>query len=237
MMILGNALDILPTLKAHSFDALITDPPYASGGQYRGDRAIAPQAKYQQSGTTKRYAGGNFAGDGMDQRSWMRWCTEWLRASLRCVRPGGYAMVFIDWRQLPAMTDAFQMAGWHWRGVIVWDKTESSRAPHKGYFRHQAEYIVWGTNGVCKAATHAGPFPGVYRHRVNHTEKLHITGKPIQLMRDLVKCTPPGSKILDPFAGSGTTIRAATAEGRRAVGIELSDECFEVARQAIKRAA
>lgn len=34
------------------------------------------------------------------------------------------------------------------------------RAPRKGYFCHQCEYIVWGTRGPSHAATHSGPFPG-----------------------------------------------------------------------------
>jgi hypothetical protein len=41
------------------------------------------------------------------------------------------------------LTDVMQAGGFVWRGVIPWDKTESSRAPHTGYFRHQCEYIVY----------------------------------------------------------------------------------------------
>jgi hypothetical protein len=53
-------------------------------------------------------------------------------------------MCFTDWRQLPMLTDVLQAGGFVWRGVMPWDKTESSRAPHTGYFRHQCEYVVWG---------------------------------------------------------------------------------------------
>lgn len=49
----------------------------------------------------------------------------------------------------------------------------------------------------------------------------HPTVKPMALMRWLVRLTvPPGGLLLDPFAGTGTTVRAALAEGRRAIGIE-----------------
>lgn len=49
----------------------------------------------------------------------------------------------------------------------------------------------------------------------------HPTVKPMALMRWLVRLTvPPGGLLLDPFAGTGTTLRAARAEGRRAIGIE-----------------
>jgi site-specific DNA-methyltransferase (adenine-specific) len=55
---------------------------------------------------------------------------------------------------------------------------------------------------------------------VKQADKHHITGKPTPLMRDLMRCVPPGGLILDPFAGSGTTGKAADLEGRRCVLIE-----------------
>jgi hypothetical protein len=49
----------------------------------------------------------------------------------------------------------------------------------------------------------------------------HPTVKPVDLMRWLVRLVcPPDGLVLDPFAGSGTTLQAARAEGMRAVGIE-----------------
>lgn len=53
----------------------------------------------------------------------------------------------------------------------------------------------------------------------------HPTVKPTDLMRWLVRLvTPPGGLVLDPFAGSGTTLVAARAEGFRAIGIEREEE-------------
>ena len=79
-------------------------------------------------------------------------------------KEGGTIAAFIDWRNLPAMTDAIQMAGWVWRGVIVWDKGISRNIP--GRFRNDCEYIVWGTNGRkevdWKAAKGAKAMPGIY---------------------------------------------------------------------------
>ena len=51
-------------------------------------------------------------------------------------------------------------------------------------------------------------------------------------MRDIVRITEPGGRILDPFAGSGTTVLAAVLEGYTATGIEMSDE---YARRAVER--
>jgi site-specific DNA-methyltransferase (adenine-specific) len=52
-------------------------------------------------------------------------------------------------------------------------------------------------------------------------------------MRDIVKITEPGGHILDPFAGSGTTILAAVLEGYTATGIEVTDEYVRLARERI----
>jgi site-specific DNA-methyltransferase (adenine-specific) len=60
----------------------------------------------------------------------------------------------------------------------------------------------------------------------------HPTVKPIKLMRYLCRLvTPPGGTVLDPFAGSGTTILAAVQEGFSAIGIEKESEYCEIIRK------
>jgi site-specific DNA-methyltransferase (adenine-specific) len=57
----------------------------------------------------------------------------------------------------------------------------------------------------------------------------HPTVKPTDLMRWLVRLvTPPGGVVMDPFAGSGTTLVAARAEGVRAIGIEREEEYAQI---------
>jgi site-specific DNA-methyltransferase (adenine-specific) len=67
-------------------------------------------------------------------------------------------------------------------------------------------------------------------------ERVHITQKPLLLLRQLIGITEPGATILDPFAGSGTTGVAAVLEGRRFIGVEKSGEMAVLARDRITEA-
>lgn len=210
----GDALTVLPSLPDASVDAVITDPPYSSGGMMRTDRVHqSTTAKYIQSGTIVNRP--DFGGDNRDQRSYLTWCSLWLVECLRITRPGGSLLMFSDWRQLPTSTDAVQAGGWVWRGIVAWDKGRGVRPQHG--FSAQCEYIVWATAG-----TNTAPecLDGVQQHTVRQADKHHITGKPTDLMRALAKVVPVGGHILDPFAGSGTTGVGALLEDRTFVGVE-----------------
>ena len=226
----GEALAIMRQMEDASIDAVITDPPYSSGGFTRGDRQQKASTKYQQTGTIKGYP--DFIGDNRDARSWAFWCSVWISEAFRVMKDGAYFLMFTDWCQLPSATDAMQAGGMVWRGIVVWDKGLASRAPHKGYFRHQCEYIVWGTKGGMDIPTEGdGPWPGCFSIPIHAAEKQHMTAKPISLMAPLIQVIPPGGVVLDPFAGSGTTCVAAAMSGRRYIGVEYMEEYCKISAQ------
>lgn len=169
-------------------------------------------------------------------RSFAFWSTLWVNELQRVVTDAGYLLVFSDWRQLPTMTDVLQAGGFTWRGVIAWDKGRGARAPHKGYFRHQCEYLAWGTNGRIHKAEHGGPFDGCLSATVRKSDKFHMTGKPTELLLELVQCVPPGATIIDPFSGSCTTGVACVQTGRRFIGIEQSAEYCAIGADRLQRA-
>jgi site-specific DNA-methyltransferase (adenine-specific) len=228
----ADALHALPRLRDASIDALIADPPYSSGGRTLSERRADPIRKYIHDVDRPRYA--TFRGDQKDQRSWTVWTALWLSAALPKLKDGAYVLLFTDWRQLPATTDALQIAELTWRGIIAWDKTECARAGHKGYFKPQCEYVAWATKGPCFNRTDAGPFNGCFRASVERGRKAHVCQKPLALLKRLVECVPPGGTVLDPFMGTGTTGEAALSQGRRFVGMEIDRHYFQHAQQRLK---
>ena len=227
----GDSLEILAGLEPDSIDALISDPPYSSGGQFRSDRSKTTKEKYQQSEYAHLY--GDFHGDNRDQRAFLLWCHMWLAYGYAAMKEGAPVCLFTDWRQLPCTTDAMQTGGFIWRGVGCWDKTEGTR-PMRGRFRAQCEYVVWGSKGQMP---NVGPvLPGVWRHKVLRSDKHHIAGKPTNLMGDICKIAPEGGTVLDPFMGSGTTGVAALQQGKKFVGIELDPAHFDTACKRLEEA-
>lgn len=224
----GDALRLIAEIPDASIDAVITDPPYSSGGMFRGDRAAKTSTKYVLTGQVQEWP--EFSGDTRDQRGYLMWCALWLSECRRVTKPGAPVVLFTDWRQLPTTTDALQAGGFIWRGIASWDKTEAAR-PSMGAYRNQCEYLVWGTNGPSNTSMDVGCLPGAWRVPVEKgDEKQHMTGKPLDLMRQVVLICPPGGTILDPFAGSGTTIVAAREEGRSAIGFEITPAYAAIAQ-------
>ena len=65
--------------------------------------------------------------------------------------------------------------------------------------------------------------------RTGGSKNFHPTVKPLALMQWLIRLvTPPDGTVLDPFAGSGTTLAAATIEGFHSIGIELTDDYLPI---------
>lgn len=223
----GEALAALQSLPSASVGAVITDPPYSSGGFVRGDRMADASDKYTRG---KVYAP-TFGGDNRDQRSFAAWCVLWLSEAQRVTIPGGPLVQFSDWRQLPTTTDAIQGGGWLWRGIFVWSKGLGCR-PAMGRFRSACEYAAWATNGPSLDLEAVGCLPGIIEcPPPDGDERVHITQKPLAVMEAVCAIAPPGSVIIDPFCGSGTTGLAALRLGRRFIGIERDATYAAIARE------
>lgn len=221
-----DALEFIRSLPAQSIDMLATDPPYSSGGLHLSARTQSTGTKYIQSETKTEYEDFDF--DNMDQRSWAFWCHTWLSAAHRVLKTGGLVVCFIDWRQLATLTDVVQAAGFTFRGIAVWDKTNGRCRPRNGGFKQQAEFIVWASKG--KLINNDVYLPGVYAEQLRIPKK-HQTEKPLAIARDIVRLVPEGGTVCDLFAGSGTFLVAAKEAGLNWTGCELNDVYHGVASE------
>lgn len=229
----GEALATLASMPSGSIDGLITDPPYSSGGQFRGDRANGARSKYVRSDAEHDLP--DFSGDNRGQRAWELWCALWLTEAQRVAKPGAAVCMFADWRQASTAADALEIGGWVWRGTLVWDKTEGAR-PTQGRFRNQCEFVQWGSNGPMPTDRDAPVLPGVVRESAPSVNggRLHITEKPVAVMRAVNAITERGGVILDPFFGSGSTGEAALLDGYRVIGIEREATYAAIAQERLE---
>lgn len=216
----GDALVVLDALGGQvQADAVVTDPPYASGSRSEASRTS--------SGAMLR--AGRFADRPIDLDQMTTTGFVWLirNVGLACyplLPDGGSFLSFIDWRQWPNLVGALETCNYRVQGMIVWDK--GSMGLGNG-FRAQHELVCHASKGV--PTVHDKSTGNVLSHRrvepVNHPSP-----KPEKLMRRLLNVTvPSGGLVLDPFAGSGSTLRAAKDLGMRAIGIESNERYCEVA--------
>ena len=114
----------------------------------------------------------------------------------------------------------------------AWSPSGTPRGTHR-----EAKQATGGDAGKGLGASkffYVAKAPKRERPEVNGVK--HTTVKPLTLMRYLVRMvTPPNGIVLDPFAGSGTTIEAALIEGFNSSGIELTDEYLPLIQQRIQR--
>ena len=214
----GDTLDVLAELN-EQVDAVITDPPYASGTRMEAGKSS--------SGAMLR--AGRFADRPIELDQMTTTGFVWLmRAVAQGCRPllpdGGSFLSFIDWRQWPNLVGALETCNYRVQGMVVWDK--GSMGLGNG-FRAQHELACHASKGV--PTVYDKGLGNVIRHpRVEPVD--HPSPKPTEVLAKLIQVvTPHGGLVLDPFMGSGSTLRAAKDLGRRAIGVELEERYCEVA--------
>ncbi len=228
----GDALRVLPELEAGSVDGIITDPPYSSGGQFRGDRMAATISKYVQTGSSAQRQ--EFSGDNRDQRSYLAWCTLWMTACSHIANAGAVLCCFSDWRQVPILTDAVQCGGWTWRNLCTWWKPGCRM--QRGRFSSSSEFLVYATCGAHASDGAESPQNVLQCCTLIGDEKQHIAEKPAAVMSWACSVVRKQGVILDPFMGAATTAAACIRHGRRFIGIEIDEGYFNIAVKRIQTA-
>lgn len=247
----GDCLDVLPTLDAGAFDAVVTSPPY-------GDQR---QRTY----------------GGYDWRETRAFFEPYAEALHRVVKDDGALMLNLgrlvrDGCERPLAKDArraFEDAGWLWIDTVIWRKPNGLISSSTAYLHSVHEYVWWlaksedayrgydsdtrtphtpeslkrwaqgyRVSDDKESRYHkrgkkiADPHPDgarpktVFDAAIGQTRGLrHTAPMPEKLAKHLVCLScPPGGVVLDPFCGSGTTGVAALRHGRSFVGIELRQD-------------
>lgn len=213
----GDSSRLLPRLASGSIDLILTDPPY----------------NVSMEGGDILYTSGTLA----QRRDFGRWDYEWspdvlLRESARLLTPGGSLLSFTSDRLLSDYCRA--VPGLKYRGTRTWAKTNAPPSFRPGYI-HATEYIAWLARDGAGATWNGGGSTLNYSQLPScggAERSEHPTQKPLRLIKELLRLhSNAGDMVLDPFAGSGTTLAAAKLMGRRAIGVELNERYCEIAAQ------
>lgn len=184
-----------------TFDVVVTDPPY---GVALDTTRTTRQPRRSKAGTLRTgRSHAPIAGDHseFDPRSWLAYPCAFTGANYFA-------------HHLP------RNGRWH-----VWDKTNRGEAPTG--LNNEFE-MVWTSWPSGRSVILPILWAGVARINKHPNSFQHPSQKPESLFVWIINSAPPGV-IIDPYMGSGSTLRAAKDMGRRAIGIELDERYCEIA--------
>ncbi len=153
---------------------------------------------------------------------------------------GAILYVCMDWRHAFELLAACRQASLEYKNLCVWAKDNGGMG---AFYRSRHELVFVFKNGTKphinnfglgekgRYRTNVWQYAGVNTLRPGRLEELamHPTVKPVALVADAIKdCSHRGGIVLDPFAGSGTTLIAAEKTGRIGCGIELDPRYVDV---------
>jgi len=180
--------------------AVIYDPPYAVGTPVRGKEDGSAGSVYAPFG----------------------FLHETLRASRNALKPGGVVFVFSDWRRMHDMAYMASTVGLRPSTMVAWVRTRPGTG---GMFRSAWDPILVASRGVPESRDRAAIRNVI---EANYpTKRTHPYEKPEEVFTHLLSRLPEGGLILDPFAGSGVSGKAAIDLGFEWEGADI-DPTFAI---------
>ncbi len=246
----GQWQDVLADVEA--CDAVISDPPYGArthDGQRYTQSPGHSRAQREDWASQRGLAYSCMAPDMVREfvASWSPRCAGWICAMTSHDLIAAWEEAFHEsgrytFKPLPIVLKGMnvRLAG---DGPSSWSVEMVQAAPLISH-AHETDRLLVSRprSGPC---VKWGTLPGAYvgnpfdpgENTATASRKTNVVGsKPIWLMRAIIRdYTKPGDLIVDPFAGSGTTLLAARAEGRSCIGAEVDPETFEKAQARIEK--
>ena len=202
----GDCTEVMAGIRTGTVDFILTDPPYLTRYRDRSGRTVAND----------------------DQDAWLLPAFAQMH---RLLKPASFCVSFYGWNKVDRFMAAWRAAGFRPVGHIVFRKHYASKA---GFLQaqHEAAYLL--AKGDVQRPPHPTPDVLDWRYTGN---LLHPTQKPVDALKPLISAfCPAGGLVLDPFAGSGSTLVAARDSGRDYLGIELDASHHATATQRMARA-
>ncbi|MCU7809049.1 MAG: DNA methylase, partial [Candidatus Thiodiazotropha sp. (ex Semelilucina semeliformis)] len=183
---------------------VLTDPPYLVNYQDRSGRKIA--------------------NDNNDT-----WVAPVFDELYRVLKDNSICITFCALPSIVSFMGAAQTSGFRSLGQLIWPKRYASSSYHLA-FKHEQALVF--AKGRPDKPDHALPTIQEWRYSGN---ELHPTQKHTDILIPLIEqYTELGDVILDPFCGSGSTLVAANQIHRHYIGMELSSNYIEAARQRLE---
>ena len=242
-VLVGDCVQLMAGLGAESADMIFADPPYNL--QLTGE-LLRPN--------NTRVDGVDDAWDRFaDFAAYDRFTAEWLAQARRVLKPNGTLWVIGSYHNIFRVGAKLQDMGFWILNDIVWRKTNPMPNFRGKRFTNAHETMIWAARG--RDARYTFNYQqmkalnedlqmrsdwliplcgGPERLREASGEKVHPTQKPEALVyRAVLAASKPGDTILDPFAGTGTTLAVAKRLGRRFIGIERDPRYAQWARERV----
>jgi site-specific DNA-methyltransferase (adenine-specific) len=207
-----DARGALLNLKDGQYDCIITDPPYAIDADSFG---------------TQSSLGHDYADSPEEALDFLQLLTT---ESFRITKTQAHLYMFCAFERFGEISDMLGDAGWVvWPRPLIWKKG-SGMLPKPDYGpRYTYECIIFANKGR-RPVLLSGEPDVLDFSAVSGKQLLHAAEKPVELMRNLLaRSCAPGDKLLDPCAGTGTTLAAAKRLRIQALGFELNQDTYNIA--------
>lgn len=233
MIVVGDCLDVMRTMADGSVDLVVTSPPYNLKNTAGHTWNKFPKGgKWPNAGLIHGY---DQHDDAMPHEEYVEWQRACLGEMLRLIPSTGAIFYNHKWRpQAGQWQDRADIVdGFPVRQIIIWNRNAGINF-NDAYFLPRYEVIYLIAKPGFRLAKGANAHGDVWTIAPEHGNP-HPAPFPLELARRCVASTKART-VLDPFVGSGTTAVAAQIEGRDWIGIELSEQYAEMARERVARA-